>query len=50
MADVLFVSVLVAFFALAALFVKACDRMIGGSQAQPQGDSAMVDVDTEVAA
>jgi hypothetical protein len=27
--DVLFIAILVAFFALAALFVRACDRMIG---------------------
>jgi hypothetical protein len=29
MADVIFVLVLIAFFALAVLFVKACDRIIG---------------------
>ncbi len=29
MADVLFVAVVVAFFALAALFVVACDRIVG---------------------
>lgn len=29
MADVLFVVVLVAFFALAALLVRACDRVVG---------------------
>ena len=29
MADVVFVAVVVAFFALAALFVVACDRIIG---------------------
>jgi hypothetical protein len=29
MADVLFVLILVAFFALAVLFVRACDRIIG---------------------
>ena len=29
MADVLFVAVVVAFFALAAAFVVACDRIIG---------------------
>jgi hypothetical protein len=29
MADVIFVAILVAFFSLAALFVRACDRIIG---------------------
>ena len=29
MADVIFVAILVAFFALAALFVRACDHIIG---------------------
>jgi Na+/phosphate symporter len=29
MADVIFVAILVAFFTLAALFVRACDRIIG---------------------
>jgi hypothetical protein len=28
-ADVIFVAILVAFFSLAALFVRACDRIIG---------------------
>jgi hypothetical protein len=28
-ADLIFVAVIVAFFALAALFVAACDRIIG---------------------
>jgi hypothetical protein len=32
MADVLFVVVLVAFFALMVLLVKACDKIIGGEQ------------------
>lgn len=29
MADVLFVAVLIAFFAVAVAFVRACDRIIG---------------------
>ena len=29
MADVVFIAVLLAFFALAVLFVAACDRLIG---------------------
>lgn len=33
MADVAFVLVLIAFFALAVLFVRACDRIIGPDEA-----------------
>lgn len=33
MADVAFVFVLIAFFALAVLFVGACDRIIGPDEA-----------------
>jgi hypothetical protein len=29
MGDVLFVAILVAFFALAIVFVRACDRIVG---------------------
>ena len=29
MSDIIYVAVIVAFFALAALFVRACDRIIG---------------------
>jgi hypothetical protein len=29
MGDVLFVAILVAFFALAVVFVRACDRIVG---------------------
>lgn len=36
MADVLFVVVVVAFFALAAAFVVACDRIIGPDQLPDQ--------------
>jgi hypothetical protein len=32
MADVIFLAVLVAFFGLMVLLVKACDRIIGGDQ------------------
>lgn len=39
MADVLFVLVVVAFFALAAAFVVACDRIIG-PDALPDGEPA----------
>ena len=30
MADVLFIAILIGFFTLAALLVRACDRIIGG--------------------
>ncbi len=42
MTDVLFVAILTAFFALAVLFVKACERIIGPDlEAQRTGaDSA----------
>jgi len=33
MADVLFVAVLVAFFAVCVGFVRLCDRVIGGDEA-----------------
>jgi len=32
MIDLIFVAVLIAFFALCVLFVKACDRIIGPSE------------------
>jgi hypothetical protein len=36
-ADLIYVAVIIAFFALAALFVVACDRIIGADQAQSAG-------------
>ena len=33
MADLIYVAVLVAFFAVAALFVVGCDRIIGSDEA-----------------
>jgi hypothetical protein len=32
MSDLVYVAVLVAFFGLAALFVAACDRIVGGDE------------------
>jgi hypothetical protein len=32
MADLVFVAITVAFFALAALFVRGCDRIIGSDE------------------
>ena len=37
MADVIYVAVIVAFFALAALFVVACDRIIGADDSTVSG-------------
>ncbi len=34
MSDVVFVAVLLAFFALATLFVRGCDRIIGSDEAE----------------
>jgi hypothetical protein len=36
-ADLIYLALLIAFFALAALFVVACDRIIGADQAQGEG-------------
>ena len=33
MADLIYVAIIVAFFALAALFVVGCDRIIGSDEA-----------------
>lgn len=44
MIDLIFVAILIAFFALSVVFVKACDRIIGpseeGSAAQAGSPSA----------
>ncbi len=37
MSDVAFVAVLLAFFALATLFVRGCDRIIGPDEAELTG-------------
>jgi hypothetical protein len=42
MADVVFLAVMVAFFALALVFVRACDRIIG-----PETDTAGTSQTTE---
>ena len=47
--DVLFVAVVVAFFALAAVFVVACDRIIGPDEIAETGSAPAEAVD-EVAA
>ncbi len=40
MADLVFVAIIVAFFALAALFVKGCDLIIGSDDEAFAGASA----------
>jgi hypothetical protein len=48
MADVLFVAVVVAFFALAAVFVVACDRIIGPDELPEPVERGAVGADAEV--
>jgi hypothetical protein len=38
MADVLFVAVVVGFFALCALYVKGCERILGGAEEAGEAD------------
>jgi hypothetical protein len=40
MADLLFVAVIIAFFAVCLLLVKACDRIIGPDEGQLDEDLA----------
>ena len=37
MADLIYIAVIIAFFALAALFVVACDRIIGADESADTG-------------
>jgi hypothetical protein len=48
-ADLVFIGVLVAFFAVALLFVKGCDRIIG-PDIEVMGDEAEADADQGIAA
>jgi hypothetical protein len=50
MEDVIFIAILTAFFALAVVFVKACERIIGPDIEASRSDSASVAADDEVAA
>jgi hypothetical protein len=43
MADLIFVAVIVAFFAVCVLLVKACDRIIGPDDAQLDGERTEVE-------
>ncbi len=47
MGDVVFIAILIAFFALAVLFVRACDRIIGDESVAAGAPDA---VDAEKAA
>ncbi len=49
MADVVFIAILVGFFAVALLFVKGCERIIG-PDIDVIGDDDEADVDEEIAA
>jgi hypothetical protein len=50
LADLAFIAVIVVFFALATLFVRACDRIIGADE-EPEGPGARTPAEpTEVAA
>jgi hypothetical protein len=45
MQDVIFVAMLVAFFALAVVFVKACERIIGPDLEAARSEVASSDTD-----
>ena len=47
MVDVILLAVLVAFFALAVLFVKACERIIGPDIETVRNDGAVIDGATD---
>jgi hypothetical protein len=48
MADIIFVLVAVAFFGLCVLYVRACDRLVGGSEAAPDTERGVADAPAEV--
>lgn len=52
MNDFAYVAIIIAFFALAALFVRACDRIIGPDEMSqaPRASSPSVDADSQLAA
>jgi hypothetical protein len=51
MADVAFVAVLLVFFALATLFVRGCDRIIGSGESElTASDATTAGADRERAA
>jgi hypothetical protein len=48
MADVIFLILIVAFFALTVLLVKACDRIIGPDELAAHGDDSGRDPATSI--
>jgi hypothetical protein len=48
--DVIFIAILTAFFALAVVFVKACERIIGPDIEASRSEPASMTADEEVAA
>jgi hypothetical protein len=50
MVDVILVAILVAFFALAVLFVKACERIIGPDIEAARAGATATDDDQQTAA
>jgi hypothetical protein len=50
MQDVIFVALLTAFFALAVVFVKACELIIGPDVEAARSDSGTATTDEQVAA
>lgn len=50
MSDVVFVAVLLAFFALATLFVRGCDRVIGPDETELTGTDATLSGEEKTAA
>ena len=47
MADILMLAILVVFFALAVVFVKACERIIGPDIEAVRNEDASVDASTD---
>ena len=43
MADIIFVLVAVAFFGLCVLYVRACDRLVGGGEAPPDTERGVAE-------
>lgn len=53
MSDVIFVAVVVAFFAIAVAYVRGCARIVGDDEivrVETDGDGAETDIDDPVAA
>jgi hypothetical protein len=48
MADIIFVLVAVAFFGLCALYVRACDRLVRGSEEAPDTERGAASAPVEV--